>query len=93
MASSSASAALGGASEPSSAATRNSPPKGKIFFTFVGSLSVSVPSRSPASITAPPALTCAMEPVSVAMSGITIFIASTSAKGLPATTSPPSSCR
>mmetsp|Transcript_1996 Transcript_1996/g.7696 ORF Transcript_1996/g.7696 Transcript_1996/m.7696 type:complete len:457 (+) Transcript_1996:3685-5055(+) len=94
MASSSASLAVSAASpSPGSRTTLKSPPNCEIFFTLFGSLRVRVPKRSPAPITAPPAFSCEIVPLSPAIRGITIFIASTSANGFPATTSPPSSCR
>ena len=53
IAASRASDAEGRASDPSSELHRNSPPKGDIFFTLLGSFKERVPSKSPASITAP----------------------------------------
>mmetsp|Transcript_2180 Transcript_2180/g.6661 ORF Transcript_2180/g.6661 Transcript_2180/m.6661 type:complete len:219 (+) Transcript_2180:1312-1968(+) len=61
-----------------------SPLKLIIFFTFDGSFNSRFASKSPAPITAPAVFACEIFPDSCAMSGMTIFIASASAYGIPA---------
>mmetsp|Transcript_11560 Transcript_11560/g.40205 ORF Transcript_11560/g.40205 Transcript_11560/m.40205 type:complete len:326 (-) Transcript_11560:1643-2620(-) len=81
------------AAASSSDGMAKSPVYVSIFFTRLGSDSSRDASRSPASMTEPGGFSCEIVPVSDAISGMTIFIASASAYGLPASTTAPSSCR
>mmetsp|Transcript_5931 Transcript_5931/g.20729 ORF Transcript_5931/g.20729 Transcript_5931/m.20729 type:complete len:205 (+) Transcript_5931:8179-8793(+) len=63
------------------------------FFTDVGSSSSTVQMQSPVSSAVPATMECVSLPVLAATSGITIFIASISAYGLPSVTCPPSGTR
>mmetsp|Transcript_30156 Transcript_30156/g.77435 ORF Transcript_30156/g.77435 Transcript_30156/m.77435 type:complete len:221 (-) Transcript_30156:944-1606(-) len=69
------------------------PVKGSMVLTLPGLASSMLARSSPASITAPAAFAWLILPVSWATSGMTIFMASTSAKGLPFWISAPSGCR
>mmetsp|Transcript_28978 Transcript_28978/g.97742 ORF Transcript_28978/g.97742 Transcript_28978/m.97742 type:complete len:332 (+) Transcript_28978:2024-3019(+) len=69
----------------------NAPENGAIVRALEASLSASLAKRSPVLITLPAVEKCLMLPVSAARMGMIIFMASTSAYGLPCCTSAPSS--
>mmetsp|Transcript_31215 Transcript_31215/g.49830 ORF Transcript_31215/g.49830 Transcript_31215/m.49830 type:complete len:283 (-) Transcript_31215:2039-2887(-) len=82
-----------GVSSSSCAKALNCPSNCTIFLALLGSLSSSDESKSPADTIEPGESEFLMRPVSLAFSGMIIFIASTSTYGWPAFTSAPSSNR
>mmetsp|Transcript_9802 Transcript_9802/g.14588 ORF Transcript_9802/g.14588 Transcript_9802/m.14588 type:complete len:222 (-) Transcript_9802:2313-2978(-) len=74
-------------------ATSSFPSKVAIFLTLEGSLRERDASKSPAAMTDPGERAWVIVPLSLALMGIIIFMASTSTYGLPASTLAPLSCK